>query len=272
MTYQVRDSARFYDLDEDVQYPSVTTILGVIAKPGLMYWAANLERATILAALRDAITGKVKSMELRTGTEADDFTTVYFKKDPLKFIEALAQEKKAADRVKEKAADIGNEAHAMVEWTLRKQLGLKVSGKPAMSVEAARCFKSWQAWFKGTGLTAVHAEKIVYCHACGIAGTADLIAIKKGLTYVLDWKTGKAIYEESYLQNIAYRHCYQQMFPKAKVAGGAIVRLPKEGGDVEVQMTPKSVKYESFQAAHTLWRWTREIKGMKTGDAPKEKH
>ncbi len=257
MAYQARDSARFYDLDEDVQYPSVTTILGVIAKPGLMYWAANLERATILAAVGEALANRKKP---KTRAEM------------IALIEALAKEKKAADRVKEKAADIGNEAHAMVEWTLRKQLGLKVSGKPAMSAEAARCYKSWQSWFKGTGLTAVHAEKLVYCHACGIAGTADLIAVKKGLTYVLDWKTGKAIYEESYLQNVAYRHCYQQMFPKSKVTGGAIVRLPKEGGDVEVKMTPKSVKYESFQAAHQLWKWTREIKDLKTGDAPRENH
>lgn len=256
MAYQARDSARFYDLDEDIQYPSVTTILGVIAKPGLMYWAANLERATILAAVGEALSNKKKPKT---------------REEMLALIETLAKEKKAADKVKDKAADIGNEAHAMVEWTLRKRLGLKVKGRPAMSPEAKRCFTSWQTWFKSTGLTPIAAEKMVYCHACGIAGTADLIAEKKGKYYVLDWKTGKAIYEESFLQNIAYQHCWTQMEGK-RTGGGAVVRLPKEGGDVEVQMTPKSVKYESFQAAHKLWQWTREIKGMKTGDAPKEEH
>jgi len=256
MAYQARDSARFYDLAEDVQYPSVTTILGVIAKPGLMYWAANVERAAILAAVGDALSNKKKP---KTRAEM------------LALIETLAKEKKAADKIKDKAADIGNAAHAMVEYTLRKQLGLKVGPRPEMNKESTLCFQSWQKWFKDTGLRPLHAEKMVFCHACGIAGTADLIAEKKGAQYVLDWKTGKAIYEESFLQNIAYQHCWKTMAGK-KVAGGAVVRLPKEGGDVEVQMTPKSVKYESFQAAHQLWKWTREIKGMKTGDAPKETH
>lgn len=256
MAYQARDSARFYDLDEDIQYPSVTTILGVIAKPGLMYWAASVERKAILAAVGDVLSNKARP------------TT---RKELLVFIEELAKGKKEADKIKDKAADIGNEAHAMVEYTLRKRLGLKVAAKPAMGKEAARCFLSWQKWFKSTGLTPLAAEKMVYCHACGIAGTADLIAEKKGKYYVLDWKTGKAIYEESFLQNIAYQHCWTQMGNK-KTGGGAVVRLPKEGGDVEVQMTPKGVKYESFQAAHKLWQWTREIKGMKTGDAPKEEH
>jgi hypothetical protein len=259
MAYQGRDYARFYDLDEDVQYPSVTTILDVINKPALGPWYAKVERQAILAAVGDALTGK----KAKTLTRAK----------LLAFIEELAKEKKAADKLKDKAADIGNKAHAMVEWTLRKQLGLKVDQRPEMNKESTRCFQSWQKWFKGTGLAPLHAEKMVFCHGCGIAGTADLIAVKKGQVYVLDWKTGKAIYEESFLQNIAYQHCWRSMQNNSKpVSGGAVVRLPKEGGDVEVQMTPKSVKYESFQAAHKLWQWTREIKGMKTGDAPKERH
>lgn len=256
MSYQGRDYARFYDLDENTSYPSVTTILDVINKPALGPWYAKVERQAILAAVGDALSNRTKPKT---------------RKEMLALIEELAKEKKAADRQKERAADIGNQAHAMVEWTLRKRLGLKVNGKPDLSKEAANCFRSWQAWFKSTGLTPVAAEKMVYCHACGIAGTADLVAEKKGKIYILDWKTGKAIYEESFLQNIAYQHCYSHMAGK-RTAGGAVVRLPKEGGGVEVQMTPKTVKYESFQAAHALWKWTREIKGLKTGDIPKEKH
>jgi hypothetical protein len=49
-------------------------------------------------------------------------------------------------------------------------------------------------------------ERTVYCLECGYAGTLDLYARVKGVLTVLDWKSGKAIYPEAFLQNLAYRH------------------------------------------------------------------
>jgi hypothetical protein len=49
-------------------------------------------------------------------------------------------------------------------------------------------------------------ERTVYCEVCGYAGTLDLYARVSGVLTVLDWKSGKAIYPEAFLQNVAYRH------------------------------------------------------------------
>ena len=48
------------------------------------------------------------------------------------------------------------------------------------------------------------------CRACGYAGTMDLYGRVQGVPTILDWKSGRAIYGEALLQNIAYRHAAAQ--------------------------------------------------------------
>jgi hypothetical protein len=51
----VRDTARFYPIDGQ-QYPSVTTVLGIIDKSGpLMGWAVKEERRAFEAALLEVL-------------------------------------------------------------------------------------------------------------------------------------------------------------------------------------------------------------------------
>lgn len=253
---QERDYARFYDVDEETSYPSVTTVLDVINKPALGPWYAKVEREALLGALGDALKAKKRVTRAKL----------------IALVEELAREKKAADRQKDRAANIGNQAHALVENEIRRRLGLTAKRAAApVSPEALACFESWTKWFAGTGLTPIAAEQTLWCHGCGFAGTADLIAEKNGKVYVLDWKTGKAIYDEAYLQNVAYQHAATYLGTK-NVAGGAVVRLPKEGGAVEAVMTPKVVRFETFRAALSLWRALRLLKGQAVGDAPKEQH
>jgi hypothetical protein len=83
---------------------------------------------------------------------------------------------------------------------------------------------------------------------------------------VLDWKSGKAIYPEAFLQNIAYRHAAKRAgLPSAQ---GLIVRLPKHLEDPawEVMPVPTTLPLEDFLAALRLWRWQRAMNGQPTGD------
>ena len=59
-----------------------------------------------------------------------------------------------------------------------------------------------------------------------LAGRIDAIAYEGDHTEaVIDWKSGKAIYPEAFLQNIAYRHAAAHQGLAAEQ--GIIVRLPK---------------------------------------------
>jgi hypothetical protein len=109
-------------------------------------------------------------------------------------------------------------------------------------------------------------ERTVYCQVCGYAGTLDLYARLEGALTVLDWKSGRAIYPEAFLQNVAYRHAAaRQGLPSTR---GLIVRVPKlmEDPAWEVMAVPQTLLLDDFLAAARLWRWQRQMKGKPVGD------
>jgi hypothetical protein len=240
---------RFYMID-GLRLPSVTTILDIIAKPALGPWYAKEERRYFETAMLEVLS--------RPGA-----------RDPEFVLAAVAQAVtgvKAADREKQKAAAIGTAVHAGIEWELRWQLGEDAGPAPHLPEAAAWAVESWKDWARSVTLEPLAIERTVYCLECGYAGTLDLYARVKGVLTVLDWKSGKAIYPEAFLQNLAYRH--------AAAGGGLassqglIVRLPKHLGDPawEVMPVPASLTLEDFLAALRLWRWQRAMNGQPTGD------
>lgn len=243
------DRARFYAI-KGRQYPSVTTVLDIIAKPALGPWYAKEERRYFEAAMLEILSRPgARDPEYVLGAVADAVTGV-----------------KAADRAKQQAATIGTAIHAGIEWTLRTQLGEDAGAEPRLPDAAAWAVESWKDWAKHVALEPLAIEHTVYCEICGYAGTLDLYARVQGVLTVIDWKSGKAIYPEAFLQNAAYRHAAQRLGMPADQ--GLIVRLPKLIGDPawEVMTVPETVSVSDFLAAANLWRWQRRMGGQPEGD------
>src|SRR4029450_4435399 len=121
--------------------------------------------------------------------------------------------------------------------------------------------ESWKDWAKSIALEPLAIERTVYCQACGYAGTLDLYARVEGVLTILDWKSGRAIYPEALLQNVAYRHAAgRQGLPSAQ---GLIVRGARRGVDPawEVMVVPETLVLDDFLAAARLWRWQRRMEG-----------
>ena len=78
--------------------------------------------------------------------------------------------------------------------------------------------------------------------------------------------SGRAIYPEAFLQNIAYRHAADHLGMPSEQ--GLIVRLPKLLDDPawEVMTVPETVTLSDFLAAGNLWRWQRRMDGQPEGD------
>ncbi len=242
------DRARFYTIGGQ-QFPSVTTILEVIAKPALGPWYAKEERRYFEAAMLEVLS--------KPGA-----------RDPEYVLTAVAEAVtgvKAAEREKQKASMIGAAVHAGIEWQLRTRLGEDAGSEPHLPDPAAWALESWKDWAKSVQLEPLAIERVVYCEACGYAGTMDLYARVRGVPTVLDWKSGKAIYPEGFLQNLAYRHAAaRQGMPSEQ---GLIVRLPKQVEDPawEVMAVPEALGLEDFLAAVRLWRWWRRMEGKPIG-------
>ncbi len=241
--------ARFYTI-HGRQLPSVTTILDVIAKPALGPWYAKEERRYFEVAMLEVLA--------RPGARDPEYV--------LSAVADAVSSVKAADRERQKAAAIGTAIHAGIEWHLRTRLGEDARAEPRLPEGAVWAVESWKDWAKSVELEPVAIERPVYCELCGYAGTLDLYAKVSGVRTVIDWKSGKAIYPEAFLQNIAYRHAADRLgLPSEQ---GLIVRLPKLVDDPawEVMTVPETVTLADFLAAGNLWRWQRRMDGQPEGD------
>jgi hypothetical protein len=245
------DRSRFYRI-EGSDLPSVTTVLEVIAMPALGPWYAKEERRYFETAMLEVLS--------RPGA-----------RDPEYVLAAVAEAVtgvKAADKEKQRAAMIGTAVHAGIEWHLRRALGDDAGPEPRLPDAAAWAVESWKDWAASVKLEPLAIERTIYCLECGYAGTLDLYARVKGVPSVLDWKTGRAIYPEAFLQNVAYRHAARRLGMVSNQ--GLIVRLPKLLDDPawEVMAVPATLRQADFLAALQLWRWQRHMAGRSTGDRP----
>ena len=160
-----------------------------------------------------------------------------------------------------KAGDIGSQTHALIEWTMRTQLMQKVGPSPRITDAAQWAFMAWEDWRKSVKLKPIFIEQTVYSENYGYAGTMDLLAEVEGVLTVVDWKTGKAVYSESHLQNAAYRQAIREMGhgdPKQ----GLIVRLPKVETDPNFEVVaakPENLMFPKFLDAMSLWQWQQEM-------------
>lgn len=237
-------SGRFYLIDGE-SLPSVTHILGCIGKPALINWAANQERTLVKDAAADLYEDLCK-------LDKPLSRTTY-----LATLDGRIGKQKAHRRELEKAGEIGTQVHSLIEWNLRKQLGQTVGPEPRVVDDARWALMAWQDWAQSVDLLPMYIEQKVFSRVHGYAGTMDLLAKVNGVDTLIDFKTGKAIYAEAFLQNVAYQVALSEMGHHA-AAAGMIVRLPKVQTDpaFEVGIVPPVAElFPTFLAVKQLWVW-----------------
>lgn len=240
-------SQRFYQVG-DRQLPSVTSVLSVIGKPALINWAAKVERELVLKASADLYEDCPSNPRMsRTGW----ITT----------LQSRLTKEKAHQKELAKASEIGAQVHSLIEWSLKAELCMEAGPSPHICDAAQWAYMSWQDWRKSVNLKPIFVEQVVWSETYGYAGTLDLLAEVQGNVAVLDWKSGKAVYAESHLQNAAYRQAIREMQHGDPVAG-MIVRLPKNQEDPEfevVEALPERECFDVFIEAMRLWTWTQKM-------------
>lgn len=175
---------------EEVPYPSVTNIIGILDKPALRYWYG-----------REVYRAMVADPSL---SEKDALSKPY--------------------QVSESAKDRGSTVHSIVEaW---RQSQAQVDNVPEPFRGYAQAFYQW---VEDNQTEIVEHERTVVSKEHGYAGTLDLLVKLNGakLPLVADVKTGKDIYDEAWLQLSAYRHGLAEQ--GVETAGIAVVLLQENG-------------------------------------------
>jgi hypothetical protein len=246
---------RIYQI-EGRDYPSVTNILGVISKPALINWAAKVEREMTI----EVSCGLYQdAMSLPTKLSATAWITS---------LNDRLGKTKASQRELAKASEVGSQAHALIEWTLKAKMLQQPGPAPKICDKATWSFMAWEDWANSVHLKPLFVEQVVYSEKYGYAGTLDLLAEVNGKLTVLDWKTGKAVYSEAHLQNAAYRQAIREMGHGDPVQG-IIVRLPKVETDPAfeaVDALPEEECFQTFLQFFEGWKWTTKMDKWKSAE------
>jgi hypothetical protein len=240
-------AGRFYEVDGEL-LPSVTNILGAVAKPALVTWAANTERASVTEAAAD-LYGDWAARPMRPQLSRAAY---------LATLTARLGQVKAHQKELAKAGDIGGECHRLIEYAMRTAIGADAGPKPIVCEAALWAFMAFEDFAKAADLKPLVIERVVYSKRYGYAGTIDVLARVNGVITLIDFKSGKAVYQESHLQSAAYATALAEMGYAAPTAA-LIVRLPKVESDPAFEVVacpPAATLLPVFLAVKTLWTWT----------------
>ncbi len=226
----VQPGGRFYRVEGFQElFPSVTTVLSVIAKPGLISW----ERNVALGSVKETLLGRGHGGPVSLSEEWVD--------------EVLYEARRRPYLVKSGAADFGAQAHDLISQLIQ-------GNTPKIPKDLEPLVGSFEAWREESGLELRCSESIVYSAKYRYAGSVDALAYRNGELVALDWKTGANIYPEYALQVAAYAKALEEMnggpAPEAWV-----VRLGKDAVQFEARKVPDiEAAFNAFRAALFLWR------------------
>ncbi len=195
----------------------VTTVLGIMNKPALLFWAfkqgmSNFEKLmTIFAEL-----GKTDSLKYVIQPIIQDFKTItlYEKRD--------------------KAGNAGTLAHSFIENHLKGLPEPKTDGLPEDIINKAEgCYLTFLDWEKANKLKVIASEVELTSEKYPFGGTLDDVIqtalTPQGMVDIFDLKTGKDIYLEAKIQVKSYGKLWDEHHPELPVAGFHILRLGESG-------------------------------------------
>ena len=234
LSVPVRGKGRHYENPRTGErVPSVTNALSILDKPALPRWSAGLVAK--------------KAYEIRHELlEMDED-------------EAVKWLRNAPWRKSEEAADRGTTIH---EWLEKSMLGEEL---PELTGEAIEYESAAHRWLDDMQPEPVRLEATMF--GDGYAGTADGIVRIDGQTWLIDFKTSKALYESAALQLAALWGCnqmvtvdYTSLQEVPEIDRVAAIRIGTEGVYEMVEVVDLHNHWTAFNYCLKLWEWKHNVK------------
>lgn len=213
----------------------VTSVIGVLAKPALIGWAAKMA----VEYIREYFNDNNRSLK----TEGGDLENVFRAAE-------VAHTKK-----KEAAGTHGTDAHALVELYVKACIDGNNARPLPLAEETENSIKPFIDWAQENVETFLFSERRMFNKDLFIAGTADFAYVgKDGKRYMADFKTSSGIYGIDYWLQVAAYRLLAEAEGDEPYDGATVVRLGKNG-DFEVQHRfDYETDKEAFLACLTLYR------------------
>jgi hypothetical protein len=224
----------YYTLDDKRLY-GVTKVLGVIAKPSLIQWAAD----ETVKYIRDNC-GK----QSYNGKLTEFYASVTDK---------LLDEAKVAHRKKkESAGDVGHDVHADIEDMIKNAIHHTDGFIGGTSTHPM--INKFIKWAEKNHIRFLESELMMYSETMWVAGTMDLLFEKEGKVYIGDIKTTSGIYDRTPFFQCAGYSLMLEETKGLKPEGYCIIRLGKDGSFEDKWSYDIEGDKQGFLAALTLFK------------------
>lgn len=232
-----RGGSRFYvHPHSQAKAPGVTSVLNMLPKPFLQYWAAKLVAEAAVDGVADLV-----GLAMRDRDGAID----YLKRAPGRFTKA--------------AADVGTEAHGIFEDMARgRGPGRLTPEMKPFAAHYAEFLDEFQPEF-------LHLEDTVWSETYDYAGSFDAIARIGDEIIVLDNKTTRSgVHAEVAMQLAAYRFADYILQNGEKVdmpaiTGGAVLHIRPEGWQLVPVRCDEEI-FTHFLDLRRVFDWDNEVK------------
>ncbi|MGW4986302.1 hypothetical protein ACWEQ3_01445 [Streptomyces mirabilis] len=252
-----RSGSRFYFNEDfpEVKYPGVTSVVGMLPKPFLQYWAA----------------GMVAELAV----------------DSLEFIERMAERdrdgaisylKGAATRYTKTRANVGSNAHDLFERMIR---GERVG---RVHPDMAPYQRHFAEFLDHVQPELVRAEDVAWSDEHEYAGSFDgILRLRlddqgkpdpKGdpALVMADWKTSKNTYPDVALQMSAYAHAEHIIAPDGTRTdmpdfdGAVVLHITDEQAAFKPVRIDEADVFEHFLSLRHTFNWVNKVSGTVLGD------
>ena len=271
---------RHYKIGDYESLPSVTTVLSMIFKAPLMDYKMDRVLDYLQAELKKTPWDKMhERIWLPWARYPKSKTAQRFKRGPIgSWGKVLAfyrrQAKLHPDKVRDEAGYLGTEIHDAIhaeisgspfEFTPPEDISEKDLSKWYRQADTA--LQSYRMWREDSTVEPIWTERTVWSLEYGYAGSVDLVGVDDGRLVVLDWKTGRGIYNEAGLQVAAYAHAIKELTGQA-VSEGRVIHINKEKpGWSEHVVKDLNRSFNGFLSALNIWKlWHLEVFHPKQDD------
>jgi hypothetical protein len=156
--------------------------------------------------------------------------------------------------VRDSAGDVGTLAHYLIMCTLKGETPDTSEYSQADIQKANNCLAKFKNWLKEHPVSPIMIETPLVSEEYKYGGTLDLFAEYNDEFILVDFKTGKALYDEYFYQLTAYRRLLEEQgWP---VANARILRIGRDEveGFEEVIRTNLDREFEIFKKCLEIYR------------------
>lgn len=240
-----RGDSRFYvNPETGAKAPGVTSIINMLPKPFLKFWASKTVATYAVENLGDIV-----GIALRGDSQG-----------------AIDYLKRSPDRETEKAAQTGTEAHDYFERLSKGETIGRVHPELRPFVE------HYDAFLQEFSPEFVFMEETVWSEAHDYAGSFDALATIAGELVWVDYKTTRSgVHAEVALQLAAYRNADYiirpdgSRVPLPKGEAGAVLHVRPEGWSL-VPVRCDGPVFDYFLHLREVFRWEKEMKETVIGE------